>query len=482
MKITEAGNVIRAHLQPLQKHAEKVKLPFATLSDELGLQDKAGKQNTYFNLYREEPVWISLRVPGLLGSQETYIQVDPRTLLDLHPGVDTDHDRYEKILRGKARKELLKFKNPREMIGIKGKDLVSIPVPDIDIPNYRPGGPPGKGMGGVGQGEGDIGIPIAKGKPGQGAGSGAGSEPGEHIKETWVRLSKFDIAKALMEELGLPNLEPKGNENIKERKIKWNTYSKVGNEVNLSESLVNILLRNLALKGKNFNSSEIVVRDDDLVFDSWRITEKPEASAVIIYMMDVSGSMSDEQKERVRTMSWYLSTIIRYQFGKARADIRNEKFTSQDYGKGVEEVYIIHDAQAKEVDEETFYNTRESGGTRISSAYKLADEIIQERYNPKTWNIYLFHFSDGDNWLDDNVVAFELVDKLMKDANHFGYVQTDSQHGSGQFLADFKEAYGDDHIRVRLARIQNGSSDEYRNAVVKMLEERDQEQKGNEKS
>ena len=80
--------------------------------------------------------------------------------------------------------------------------------------------------------------------------------------------------------------------------------------------------------------------------------------AVIIYMMDVSGSMTDEQKEIVRIEAFWIDTWIKAHY------------------KGVETVYIIHDAAAQEVDEHTFYHTRESGGTKISSAYDLADKII----------------------------------------------------------------------------------------------------------
>ena len=60
--------------------------------------------------------------------------------------------------------------------------------------------------------------------------------------------------------------------------------------------------------------------------------------------------------------------------------------------------YIIHDAVAKEVNQEKFYHTRESGGTVISSAYNYCNKIIEEEYDQEQWNIYVFHFSDGDNW------------------------------------------------------------------------------------
>jgi len=88
----------------------------------------------------------------------------------------------------------------------------------------------------------------------------------------------------------------------------------------------------------------------------------------------------------------------------------------------VEIVFITHHSEAQEVDEEAFFKMGESGGTRVSSAYKLALEIIQERYDPERWNIYPFHFSDGDNWSDnDNRLCVELVGKLLEVCNLFGY-------------------------------------------------------------
>src|SRR2546425_7795889 len=106
----------------------------------------------------------------------------------------------------------------------------------------------------------------------------------------------------------------------------------------------------------------------------------PQANAVIIYMMDVSGSMGEEQKEIVRIESFWIDTWLRHHY------------------KGVEIRYIIHDAEAREVDRDTFYHTRESGGTVISAAYKLCSKIVDLEYPTDEWNIYCLHFSDGDNW------------------------------------------------------------------------------------
>ena len=130
-------------------------------------------------------------------------------------------------------------------------------------------------------------------------------------------------------------------------------------------------------------------------------------------MMDVSGSMTDEQKEIVRIEAFWIDTWIKAHY------------------QGIETAYIIHDAAAQEVDEHTFYHTRESGGTKISSAYELADKIITARYPADQWNIYAFHFSDGDNWGDDIPHCIEiLTEKLLPRVNLFGYGQVESPYGA----------------------------------------------------
>ena len=159
-------------------------------------------------------------------------------------------------------------------------------------------------------------------------------------------------------------------------------------------------------------------------------------------MMDVSGSMGDEQKEIVRTESFWINLWLKYQY--KNIDIR----------------YIIHDATAKEVNEETFFRTRESGGTLISSALKLCCEIILEEYNPAEWNIYPFHFSDGDNWsTDDTKLCLQILDQnILPASNVFCYGQVESRYGSGQFYKDLHMAYGDQDEKVTLSKIKDRDS------------------------
>lgn len=165
---------------------------------------------------------------------------------------------------------------------------------------------------------------------------------------------------------------------------------------------------------------------------------KPENNAVIVYMMDVSGSMGDEQKDIVRTESFWIDTWLRSQY------------------KELQIRYIIHDASAREVDQHTFYHTRESGGTLISSAYKLCNDILNQQFPVEQWNIYAFHFSDGDNWSgeDTKLCVDMLRNELLPKCNAFCYGQVESRYGSGQFIKDIVENFKDDE-RIITSKIES---------------------------
>ena len=167
-------------------------------------------------------------------------------------------------------------------------------------------------------------------------------------------------------------------------------------------------------------------------------------------MMDVSGSMGEEQKEIVRIESFWIDTWLRSQY------------------QGLEVKYIVHDAEAREVDQETFYHTRESGGTVISSAYKLCDRVIAKHFQPDDWNIYLFHFSDGDNWSQgDTEECFTILkERLIPRTNLFCYGQVESPYGTGQFLSDLKEAFAENE-KVVVSQIE--SKDAIYNSIKEFL-------------
>lgn len=334
--------------------------------------------------------------------------------------IERDHQRFRKLVRGKVKSNLQKYISRGELIGKKGHDLVSIPLPQINPPQFRYGN---KGGGGVGQGEGQVGQPLGPGQ--DDSNTGAGDQPGGHILE--VELTMEEMASILGEELALPRIEPRGKKNIVTTRDKYTGIRQAGPESlrHFKRTFKRALRRQIASGIYDPIDPIVVPIREDKQYRSWKDVQLPQSVAVIVYMMDVSGSMTDEQKEIVRIEAFWIDTWIKAHY------------------KGVETVYIIHDAVAQEVDENTFYHTRESGGTKISSAYNLADKIITSRYPPDSWNVYAFHFSDGDNWGDDVPTCVEiLTEKLLPKVNLFGYGQVESPYGSGEFYEYIHELLG----------------------------------------
>ncbi|MFQ5730331.1 MAG: DUF444 family protein [Planctomycetaceae bacterium] len=348
--------------------------------------------------------------------------------------INRDLSRFKQIVRGKVRKNLRKYVTHGEMLGRKGREIVSIPVPDIEIPHFRHGK---RGSGGVGQGEGEVGQPIGRGgEEGDGPGQ-AGNEPGRHIRE--VELTLDELAEMLAEELQLPNIEPKGKDAIKSKKDKYSSIRQAGPDSlrHFKRTYKRALKRQIAIGDYDAKNPVIVPTREDERFRSWKTVAEPQANAAIIYMMDVSGSMTDDQKEIVRIESFWIDTWLKKQYD------------------GVQRRYIVHDAVAHEVDEDTFYRTRESGGTRISSAYNAADKIIKRDFPPAEWNIYCFQFSDGDNWGDDNDDCLNfLAENLLPVSNLFCYGQVESPYGSGDFIREL-QGIQDDWENMILSEIES---------------------------
>jgi uncharacterized sporulation protein YeaH/YhbH (DUF444 family) len=349
--------------------------------------------------------------------------------------IKQDHSRFREIIRGRIKNNLRKYIQKGEMIGKKGKDLITIPVPSIDIPHFRYGH---KDQGGVGQGDGEPGTVLAPGNV-EGDGHGkAGSGEGQHALE--VDLSLDELAEILGEELALPRIQNKGKKNLVTPKVKYSGVHTTGPESlrHFKRTYKQALKRSIASGTYNKETPIIVPTREDKRYRSWRVQEMPQSNAVVVYMMDVSGSMGDEQKEIVRIESFWIDTWLRANY------------------KGLETRYIIHDAVAREVDRETFFHTRESGGTMISSAYKLCKEMMEADYDTGSWNIYPFHFSDGDNWsADDTRTCVNLLkSEVLPKVNQFAYGQVESPYGSGQFIKDLREAF-DAVENVALSEISN---------------------------
>ena len=354
--------------------------------------------------------------------------------------IESDQRHFREIVRGRIRENLRRYISQGELIGKHGKDQVSIPIPQIETPRFKFGQ---RQSGGVGQGDGEPGDQVSEGgEEGQGSGQGkAGQDPGEHSLEVDVTLE--ELAQILGDELELPNIEPRGSERLESTKYKFTGISTVGPETmrHFKRTYRRALRRQIASGLYDPANPIIIPVRDDFRYRSYREETQPYCNAVIIYMMDVSGSMGDEQKEIVRIESFWIDTWLRSQY------------------KGLESRYIIHDAAAREVDRDTFFRTKESGGTMISSAYKLAWDIINRDYPPGQWNIYPIHFSDGDNWsADDTMQCIKLLrDSIVPVSNVFCYGQVESPYGSGQFIKDLRVHFrGDDDVITSEVKNKDG--------------------------
>jgi len=350
--------------------------------------------------------------------------------------IDRDLGRFKDIVKGRVRKDLRKHMSSKELVGKQGKKLVSIPLPQIGIPRLRYG----KNDKGVGQGDGQ----------GQGPGQGqeAGDAPGEHVLE--VDFTVQELAEIMGEELELPRIEPKGKQDARTVKREYKGISRIGPESlrHTKRTYRQALKRTIAAGDFNPRKPVVVPIKDDKRYRTFVEEKEPRSAAVLIYMMDVSGSMGNEQKEIVRAQAFWLDAWIRLHYDD------------------VETRFIIHDAAAREVDRDTFFRTRESGGTLISSAYTVAVDIIEKEYPLAEWNIYPFHFSDGDNWSSaDTRKCVELLrDKLVPWSNQFSYAQVDSQYGSGQFIKDLAEHFGEEE-KVVTSRVPD------RDAIMDSIQE-----------
>jgi uncharacterized sporulation protein YeaH/YhbH (DUF444 family) len=352
--------------------------------------------------------------------------------------IEQDHQRFRQIVRGTIRKDLRRFLSRGELIGREGKRSVSIPVHDIDTPTFRYG----DNSGGVGMGEGQEGQSVGQ----QGKGQG-GEQEGRHILEVDVSLE--ELADILAEELSLPRIKPRGQHKITTIRDKFTGIRPVGPASlrSFKRTYREALKRQLAVGTYDPKNPVIIPIKNDLRFRTWNEVKKPQSNAVIVYMMDVSGSMGDEQKELVRLEAFWIDTWLRRNY------------------EGIESRYIVHDVRAAEVDKKTFFSVKEDGGTRISSAFTCCEELLRQHYDPTDWNIYLFHFSDGDNSSDaDNKVCVKLIDeKLLPMSNMFGYCQVASAYGSGSFINVLNEAFpggAADELGPRLITSKVGGRDD----------------------
>lgn len=332
-----------------------------------------------------------------------------------------DLERFKRIVRGEVRKNLKELIESGEIVGQKGGKVIKVPLKSVRIPQFRYDP---RQAGGIGAGEGEIGEPVhvdpsADGQPGQG--------PGPHFREVEIELR--ELAEILGEELELPKIQPKGHKQVVHGDDEYSDISTVGPQTLLMKrrAYQKGLLRQLLMSPVPSAFADTIVVTpikEDFRYLYGQPRQSPEANCVIVFMRDASGSMSGEKTEIIRQENWWIDLWLRTNY------------------KNVDRVYILHDYEAQEVKEDDFYNLSTGGGTRISSAYELCDRVIDRRYHPEHWNIYAFHFSDGENWIGDteNACVPLLYDKLLPKTNLFCYGQvTLGRRSPGLHLVKLKE-------------------------------------------
>ena len=395
-----------------------------------------------------------------------------------------DARRHREKQREAIRKQLPEIISEESIITRGRGKTVRVPIRSITIPQFRPGsrqkegsqkegGQGGAGAGGVGIGQGSSQPGDVIGRrpaPTQGPGAGeAGDEAGQDIIESEIELE--ELIAMMLEDLGLPRLEKKDVAELevslgfKIRGIKKSGPKPLLDSRRSSRTpfgrffaFLQILADETgrdelacfhALKQADGDLGEAVklledpsyqipesesgsevepfgiYQKGDLRFHGIREDTQQQSNAVVLAMMDVSGSMTTMKKYVARSLLFWLSEFLRtiYQ----RVEIR----------------FIIHHSSARLVPEEEFFHTMESGGTRCASAYELANGLIDSQYPTSLWNVYVFHFSDGEDFSPEDSMA-EAKKLFQKGINMFGYgeIHVDENYRTyGNLFPSFKETF-----------------------------------------
>jgi len=289
-----------------------------------------------------------------------------------------------------------------------------------------------------------------------GGGSEASNDSGEGEDPFIFELSREEFLEIYFEDLELPFLIKKELAQINRYKRIRAGVTKVGNpsNINVVRSMCQAYARRIALKGPHkhalndalatleslANTKTNQKKREQLVIEIERLQKKinripfidtidlrynhiikipaPSTQAVMFCVMDVSGSMDEAKKEIAKRFF-----ILLY------------LFLTRHYEK-IELVFIRHHTSAKEVNEQDFFYSRETGGTVVSSALDLVQDIIQKRFNPSSWNIYVAQASDGDNWNADSPRCFDILkEQILPQVQYYAYVEIMPRHHQSLWTA-----------------------------------------------
>jgi len=329
-----------------------------------------------------------------------------------HDRASEDRRRHRQLVEKSIKENLGDILSEESIIGQSKDKKIKIPIKGLKEYEFIFG----KNKSGVGSGDGSekrdqvIGKEKAEGE-GEG-GAKAGDKEGEDIYETEITLE--DALNYLLEDLELPEMDKKKfSEILTENGLKRAGYQKHGINPRLAKkrTVAEKIKRQQAKSKALMEESEgeeierLPFKNEDLRYHRVKKVLKRESNAVILCVMDVSGSMDTTKKYLARSFFFILSQFIQSKYSN------------------VEVSFIAHTTVAKEVNETDFFHKVESGGTYISSGLNKALEIIDKRYNPDYWNVYVFYVSDGDNWTEDNEKAIKAAKNICEVSNLFGYAE-----------------------------------------------------------
>lgn len=369
-----------------------------------------------------------------MGAERPYVLLSASPDWDLARKGPADQARHREKVKQAIKDNLAEIVSEESIITSDGKSIVKVPIRGLELPRFRYDQDKEKGVGAGGGRE--VGDKIGEigGQKGKGQGKGAGNEPGIDYYEAEITVD--ELVALAFEDLGLPRLKEKAKEQeVLADSPQWRDVRKTGPLSNLDKRRT--LLEHLKEKARRGEKPVVGrIREEDMRFKTWTPGIKVENNAVVIAMRDVSASMGEFEKYISRTFYSWMVRFLR------------ERYNS------VKIVFITHHTEAQETDEEKFFKLGESGGTRVSSAYELALKIINERFDPGRWNIYPFHFSDGDNWGEaDNKRCLELVEKFLEICNLFGYgeIQENPQMALTTLMSVFSKIQDENFVGVTIS-------------------------------
>ena len=337
----------------------------------------------------------------------------------LHRKGYQDQQRHKEKVQDAVKKNLSDLVSEETIIMSKGKDVIKVPIRSLDEYKIKYNYDKNKHVG-QGNGDSEIGDVVAQDsgsmQRGPGKGQGAGDQAGNDYYE--AEISIMDLEKMLFDELELPNLQEKEKDQFIIEDIAFNDIRKKGlmGNIDKKRTILTALKRN-CVEGR---PGIAPIYNDDLRFKTWNEIVRPESKAVVIAMMDTSGSMGKWEKYMARSFFFWMNRFLR------------SKYETLDIE------FIAHHTEAKIVCEEDFFSKGESGGTICSSVYRKALELINEKYDPSRYNIYPFHFSDGDNLTSDNPRCVKLVNELMEVSSMFGYGEVNQYNRHSTLMNAYK--------------------------------------------